>query len=86
MGSARPAAGEQSAVPLAGDLPTGGIVLPMMTGDMGPGAEGAALSALGNLGFKPAEARAAVTRAVSALGENASEAALISAALRELQR
>jgi Holliday junction DNA helicase RuvA len=70
----------------AGTLPTGGIVLPMMTGDMGPGAEGAALSALGNLGFKPAEARAAVTRAVSALGENASEAALISAALRELQR
>ena len=47
------------------------------------GAAADALSALGNLGFKPAEAGAAVAAAVDELGEGASLDALVRLALRK---
>lgn len=47
------------------------------------GASADAVSALGNLGFRPAEANTAVAAAVSELGENASLDALVRLALRK---
>jgi Holliday junction DNA helicase RuvA len=50
------------------------------------GAAADALSALGNLGFKPAEAGAAVAAAVEELGEGATLDALVRLALRKAAR
>jgi Holliday junction DNA helicase RuvA len=50
------------------------------------GAAADALSALGNLGFKPAEASAAVSAAQDELGEQASLDALVRLALRKAAR
>ncbi len=49
----------------------------------GPGAVADALSALSNLGFRPAEANAAVSAAVAELGEDATLDALVRLALRK---
>jgi Holliday junction DNA helicase RuvA len=65
----------------AGALPgggEGGVSAPMPTG----GASADAVSALQNLGFKPAVAAQAVARAQSELGEGASEGELIRVALK----
>jgi Holliday junction DNA helicase RuvA len=48
------------------------------------GVEGEAASALINLGFRPSEARTAVTRAAARLGEDANVEALIRGGLAEL--
>jgi len=52
----------------------------------GGGAVGDALSALANLGFRPAEASAAVTAAAEALGSDASLDALVRLALKKAAR
>ena len=62
----------------AGTLPGGGTVVPLPTG----GASADAVSALQNLGFKPAVAAQAVARAIDELGEGAAEGDLIRVALK----
>ncbi len=63
----------------AGALPSvGGVAMPLPKG----GASADAVSALQNLGFKPAIAAAAVARAIDELGEGASEGDLIRVALK----
>ncbi|MET0364944.1 MAG: Holliday junction branch migration protein RuvA [Sphingobium sp.] len=64
-------------MPIGSGGTTGSIVLPA-----GSHAEDA-MSALGNLGFKPAEASTAVAAAVEELGEDASLDALVRMALRK---
>ncbi|HEX7874489.1 MAG TPA: Holliday junction branch migration protein RuvA [Sphingobium sp.] len=65
------------AMPIGSSGAAGGIALPV-----GSHAEDA-MSALGNLGFKPAEASTAVAAAVEELGEGASLDALVRMALRK---
>jgi Holliday junction DNA helicase RuvA len=63
----------------AGALPSGaGVAVPLPKG----GASADAVSALQNLGFKPAIAAAAVARAIDELGEGAAEGDLIRVALK----
>lgn len=63
----------------AGALPSGGdVAMPLPKG----GASADAVSALQNLGFKPAVAAQAVARAIDELGEGAAEGDLIRVALR----
>jgi Holliday junction DNA helicase RuvA len=62
----------------AGALPSAGGVAALPKG----GASADAVSALQNLGFKPAVAAAAVARAIDELGEGAAEGDLIRVALK----
>jgi Holliday junction DNA helicase RuvA len=67
----------------AGALPGGGgIGMAARAAGTSSGATGDAVSALENLGFKPAVAAQAVARAVQELGEAASEGELIRVALK----
>jgi Holliday junction DNA helicase RuvA len=61
-------------------LVAGGVAVPKGS------AEADALSALGNLGFRPAEASAAVGKAVEELGEGATLDALVRVALRKASK
>lgn len=63
----------------AGSLPSGPGVTPLPKG----GASTDAVSALQNLGFKPAVAAQAVARAIDELGDGAAEGDLIRVALRK---
>lgn len=65
------------AIPAGGGVAIGGVAMPS-----GGHAEDA-MSALGNLGFKPAEASMAVAAAVEELGEDASLDSLVRMALRK---
>lgn len=65
------------AIPAGSGIAAGGVAMPA-----GGHAEDA-MSALGNLGFKPAEASTAVAAAVEELGEDASLDALVRMALRK---
>lgn len=68
----------------AGALPGGGMVGVAVTGAAaGGGANADAVSALENLGFKPAIAAQAVARAVEELGDGAKEGDLIRVALKK---
>ncbi len=65
----------------------GGIVLGSATTPLPAGSHSAdAVSALGNLGFKPIEASAAVAKAEEELGSNASLDALVRLALKKAAR
>jgi Holliday junction DNA helicase RuvA len=67
----------------AGALPGGGVAGVAMGGGVQAGSTSAdAVSALENLGFKPAIAAQAVARAQGELGEGASESELIRVALK----
>ncbi|MXO86421.1 Holliday junction branch migration protein RuvA [Altererythrobacter aurantiacus] len=67
----------------AGALPAGEIGASQSVGTATGGASSAAVSALQNLGFKPAIAAQAVARAQGELGEEASESDLIRVALKK---
>ena len=66
----------------AGALPGGGMAGVAMGAVPKGGASADAVSALENLGFKPAIAAQAVARAQAELGEDASESELIRVALK----
>lgn len=66
----------------AGALPGGGMAGVMGVSVPKGGASADAVSALENLGFKPAIAAQAVARAQAELGEDASESELIRVALK----
>lgn len=66
----------------AGALPGGGLAGVAVGGVPSGGASADAVSALENLGFKPAVAAQAVARAQGELGEGASESELIRVALK----
>lgn len=66
----------------AGALPGGGLAGVAVGGSPSGGASADAVSALENLGFKPAVAAQAVARAQGELGEGASESELIRVALK----
>jgi holliday junction DNA helicase RuvA len=66
----------------AGALPGGGMADATMTATPAGGASADAVSALENLGFKPAVAARAVAAAQGELGEDASEGDLIRVALK----
>ena len=65
----------------AGALPGGGVAGTMLVSSAG-GASADAVSALQNLGFKPAVAASAVAQAQAELGESAGEGELIRVALK----
>lgn len=68
----------------AGALPGGGMAgVAMSAATPAAGASADAVSALENLGFKPAIAAQAVARAHAELGEGASESDLIRVALKK---
>ncbi|MBT8431159.1 MAG: Holliday junction branch migration protein RuvA, partial [Altererythrobacter sp.] len=67
----------------AGALPGGGMAGAAMGAVPKGGASADAVSALENLGFKPAVAAQAVARAQAELGEDAPEADLIRVALKK---
>jgi len=68
---------------IGGALPGGGAGVPLSAVSPAGGANADAVSALENLGFKPAVAAQAVARAVAELGENAREGDLIRVALKK---
>ncbi|MBB34460.1 MAG: Holliday junction branch migration protein RuvA [Hirschia sp.] len=66
--------------------PTDSVATPAPEAGEGGASRSDAASALVNLGYQPADAQRAVAQAVRDLGEDATEGALIKAALKQLSR